>query len=168
MDVKYCMPVIFSLVAAGSWAQARQGGFEGPGRYAIANAASHQAIELDRLDHRSVIQSPPREHDSQRWDIKAAGPELFFIRNAEDGRALDSAGVTGVAECARFNGGETQQWRIEALSDGGILILSRDGRALEVPKEAALSGARLRIAARTGSANQRFSLRRVLKTTKEY
>jgi Ricin-type beta-trefoil lectin domain-like len=170
--VTYRIPVIFicgcALAAEIVWPQARGGGFEGPGRYVISNAESHLVLELDRLNHKAVIQSSVRERDSQRWDIERAGPELFYLRNAENGRALDASGDRSVAICARFNAGTSQQWRLEAAKEGTLQILSSDGRALELPESLTIQGARLQIDERTGRSNQRFILRRVNKPPKEY
>lgn len=159
----YRIPVIFLWALANiAWPQTRQGGLEGPGLYVIISTESHLALELDRLDHRTMIQSPAAERVSQRWDIQRAGPELIYIRNAEEGKALDGPGGISIAHCEQYNGGISQQWRTEPTADGGMLILSTDGRALEI-NEGAFSGSRLRIAAKTGGPNQRFSFRRVNK-----
>jgi hypothetical protein len=162
--VAYCISVIFACAAAGiAWGQPARGGFEGPGRYVITNTDSRKALELDRLDHRTVIQSSLREHDSQRWDIEKAGPDLFYVRNASDGRALEASGANGVAACARFNGGVNQQWRIEPGKEGSALIVSQDGRALEIPEGSSMDGARVRVAEPKGEVHQRFAMRRVRK-----
>jgi hypothetical protein len=161
--MKYCVPVIFLCAALVAWPQTHAGGFEGPGRYVLVNVELRKALELDRVDHRGVILSSPRQDDSQRWDVERAGPEMFYIRNAEDGRALDSASLDGIANCARFDGGVNQQWRLEIGKENSILIVAHDGRALEIPS-AAVNGGRLKIADRTGGAEQRFSLRRVRRT----
>jgi hypothetical protein len=158
--VKYRAPVIFLCAALVAWSQTHGGGFEGPGRYVVVNVESRKALELDRVDHRGVILSSLRQNDSQRWDVERAGPELFYIRNAEDGRALDSSSLDGIANCVRFDGGVNQQWRLEPGKENSIVIVAHDGRALEIPTEG-VSGGRVKIGEKTGGAEQRFSMRRI-------
>jgi hypothetical protein len=158
MGVKYYAYAIFFCAALGVRSQTHAGGFEGPGRYVIVQVESRMALELDRVDHRGVILASPRQNDSQRWDIERAGPELFYIRDAENGRAWDSSGLTGLVNCARFDGGVMQQWRLVAGKENSILIVDRDGRALEVG-----GGSRARLAEQTGLAGQRFVFRRVMR-----
>ncbi len=139
--------------------QTHAGGFEAPGRYVIIHVESRMALELDRVDHRGVVLASPRQNDSQRWDIERAGPELFYVRNVENGRALDSSGPNGMVNCARFDGGVKQQWRLELGKENSILIVGRDGRALTVGE-----GDRLvRVVELPGSGGQRFVFRRVMR-----
>jgi Ricin-type beta-trefoil lectin domain-like len=156
MGVKYYACAIFFCVALAVRSQTHAGGFEGPGRYVIVHVESRLALELDRVDHRGVILASPRQNDSQHWDIERAGPELFYIRSVENGRALDSSGPNGMVNCARFDGGVRQQWRLEAGKENSVLIVGRDGLGLE-------GGGRVRVVEQTGLVGQRFFLRRVMR-----
>jgi hypothetical protein len=140
-----------------------QGGFSGPGRYEITNLQSRRVLDLDRNDQTTVIQFSPRGTDNQTWDI-IPGPEGYvFLRNAMNGYALD-AGGGGRAEPVRgipFNGGPSQQWRLDPGKDGNALIVSRLGRTIDIPDGAARDGIRVQVFDVDGDSNQRFLLRRV-------
>ncbi len=158
--VQRCALVAFVAAAVIARAQNGSAGFEGPARYSIAKPDSNKALELDPIDHSSVLLASARDSDNQSWDIEPAGQGWVYIRSAANGRALEASGNGDrPAMCARFLGGSRQQWRIETTGDGAAVILSRDGRALEFPD--GRSGASARIADRTGSAGQRFVFRRV-------
>lgn len=154
---------IMSCAAAISLPLFGQGGFSGPGRYEITNLQSRRVLDLDRNDQTTVIQFSPRGTDNQTWDI-APGPDGFvYVRNAMNGYALD-AGGGGRAEPVRgipFNGGPSQQWRLEPGKDGNAMIVSRLGRTLDIPDGAARDGIRVQIFDVDGDANQRFTLRRI-------
>src|SRR5215471_14385172 len=99
-----------------SWPLLGQGGFNGPGRYEILNLKSGKVLDLDRNDQTTVIQFSARGTDNQTWDIRPAGGGFFYLRNGMNGFALD-AGRGGKSELVRgipFNGGDSQQWRLEA------------------------------------------------------
>jgi hypothetical protein len=140
-----------------------QGGFNGPGRYEIANLKSSKVLDLDRNDQTTVIQFSPRSTDNQRWDIEPADGGFWFIRNSMNGKALQPARNSNGAElvCARFDRSPDQQWRIQPGKDGNALIISRGGRTMDVPDGSSRDGLHLQIYDLNGDSNQRFLLRRV-------
>jgi hypothetical protein len=130
-----------------------QAGFETAGSFIMVSVPSHKMLRVDKADHRGVLQSSLRA----LWTIEHAGPDQYFIR-ADDGRALDASPGNGDrVECARFNGGTYQRWRIIESGDA-FTILAHDQRALEI--SAASEGARLHLTPRSADPNQRFFLRR--------
>jgi len=140
-----------------------QGGFDGPGRYEITNLKSGRTLTVDRRDQSSVLQFGAREGDDQIWDIRPGPDGFFFLRNGMNGYALD-AGGGGRSEPVRavpFNGGGSQQWRIQPGKDGNPLIISRMGRTLDVPNGSSRDGVRLQVYDQNGDSNQRFIFRRV-------
>jgi hypothetical protein len=139
-----------------------QGGFDGPGRYEIANLKSGRVLDMDRNDRTTVIQFSPRGTDNQRWDIEPAGEGFYFIRNAMNGKALQPSQDAKSAPliCTRFDRSPMQMWRIEPGKDGNALIIARSGRAIDVPDGSNRDGLRLQIYDMNGDSNQRFTLRR--------
>ena len=146
-----------------------QGGFNGPGRYEITNLKSGRVLDLDRNDQTTVIQYSPRGTDNQRWDIEPAEDGSVFIRNAMNGKALQPVrnGNSAQLICARFDRGPDQQWRIQPGKDGNALIVSRNGRTIDVPDGSSRDGLHLQIYDLNGDSNQRFMLRRVAGPTME-
>ena len=140
-----------------------QGGFNGPGRYEIANLKSAKVLDLDRNDQTTVIQFSSRGTDNQRWDVEPADGGFVFFRNSMNGKALQPVRSGNGAEliCARFERSTDQQWRIEAGKDGNALIVSRNGRALDIPDGSSRDGLHVQIYDLNGDSNQRFVLRRV-------
>lgn len=140
-----------------------QGGFNGPGRYEIANVRSGKVIDLDRNNQTSVIQFSARNTDNQQWDIVPAEPGYWFFRNAMNGAALEamdmrnSTPVRGMP----FSGGPSQQWRITPGNDGNALITNRLGKTLDIPNGETRDGARVQTYDVNGEANQRFMFRRL-------
>ena len=160
MTIRY-----FSVLAcvALAWPLLGQGGFEGPGRYEIMNLKSGKVLDLDRNDQTTVIQFSSRGADNQTWDIRPARGGFFYFRNGMNGFALD-AGGGGRSEPVRgvpFNGGDSQQWRVEAGKDGNALIVSRFGRTLDIPDGSSRDGLQVQVYDLNGDSNQRFTLRRV-------
>ncbi|HYL75706.1 MAG TPA: DUF3011 domain-containing protein [Bryobacteraceae bacterium] len=146
-----------------SWTLYGQGGFTGPGRYEITNLKSGRVLDLDRNDQTTVIQFASRGVENQTWDIVPAGRGYVYLRNGMNGYALD-AGRGGRSEWVRgipFNGGPSQQWRIESGKDGNALIVSQFGRTLDVPDGSDREGLQIQVYDLNGDSNQRFILRRV-------
>ena len=152
--------VLFPACAALSLAQ---GGFDGPARYEIANVKSNKVLDLDRNDKTTVMQYSSRGTDNQQWDIEPAESGFWYVRNAMNGKALQPARNGNSAElmCARFDRGRDQQWRIQPGKDGNALIVSRNGRTIEVPDGSNRDGLKMRISDLNGDSNQRFILNRV-------
>jgi hypothetical protein len=139
----------FALVLTGSLALA-QGGFDGPGRYEIANLKSGKVLDLDRIDQTTVIQSSARGTEDQTWDITPAGPGFYFIRNGMNGKALEAARDSSGAPvvCTRFDGNPNQQWRFARGREDNALMISSNGVPIQTYDL-------------SGDANQRFVLRRI-------
>ena len=153
---------VAAVCLLGAWAAWAQGGFDGPGSYEIRNLKSGQALDLDR-DRITLAQNPPRDVATQRWIISPAAPGYFYIRNAATEAALeiikDSNSAPVLAQSREDN--PNQHWRIEAGKDGNALLISRFGKALDVPDGSSREGLRLQIYDRNGDSNQRFTFRRV-------
>src|SRR5579864_8372 len=103
-----------------------QGGFNGPGRYQIANLKSNRLMALDRNDRTTVVQLAPRGDDSESWVLEPGPAGSFFLRSALNGRALQitSNSKSTPVVCASFDGSPAQQWRLEPGKDGNPLIVS--------------------------------------------
>jgi hypothetical protein len=140
-----------------------QGGFNGPGRYEIANVRSGKVLDLDRNNQTGVIQFSSRGTDNQQWDIVPAEPGYWVFRNAMNGAALeamDTRNSTPVRSMP-FTGGPSQQWRIAQANDGNALITNRLGKTLDIPSGQIRDGARVQTYDVNGEANQRFTFRRL-------
>jgi hypothetical protein len=159
--MKTFLPVVVCAVL--SWPLLAQGGFDGPGRYEITNVKSGKVLDLDRNNQTTVIQFSSRGTDNQTWFVRPAGGGYFYLRNGMNGYALDADGggnsvpVQGVP----FNGGASQQWRLDTGKDGNALIVSRMGRGLDIPDGSNRDGVRVQIFNVNGDSNQRFFFRRV-------
>src|SRR5689334_8997518 len=140
-----------------------QGGFDGPGRYEITNERSGKVIDLDRNDQTTVIQFSPRGTDNQTWDVVPANGGYFYIRNGMNGYALEATSDRNSAQLrgAPFNGSPAQQWRIQPGKTGNAVLVSRNGKVVDVPDGTRNDGAHLQIYDSTGDSNQRFTFRRV-------
>jgi len=151
-----------ALAAAPFHAQA-QGGFNGPGRYEVANVHSGKVLDLDRNNQTTVIQFSTRNTDNQQWDIVPAEPGFWFFRNGMSGAALQAMGpgnstpVRGMP----FTGSPEQQWRIAPANDGNALITNRLGKTLDIPNSAMRDGANVNTYDVNGAPNQRFMFRRL-------
>jgi len=140
-----------------------QGGFNGPGRYEIANIRSGKVIDLDRNNQTTVIQFSSRNTDNQQWDITPAATGFWFLRNAMNGAALqamderNSTQVRGMP----FTGGPSQQWRIVPGPDGNAMITNRLGKTLDIPNGQLRDGAQINTYDPNGEPNQRFFFRKL-------
>src|SRR5260221_12307988 len=110
-----------AVVAGAAWTMclpyeaAAQGGFNGPGRYEIANLKSGKVLDLDRNDQTSVIQFSSRGTDNQVWDIVAAGSGFYYFRNTMNGKQLEAYGTgnSTPVRATRSSRGPSQQRRID-------------------------------------------------------
>lgn len=140
-----------------------QGGFNGPGRYEITNVKSGKVLDLDRNDQTTVIQFSSRGTDNQVWDVRAAGSGFYSLVNTMNGNALETIGNRNSTpvRATRFNGGSSQQWRIDSGKNGNGLIVSRLGKTLDIPDGTNSDGARVQIYDSNGDSNQQFTFRQV-------
>ena len=144
-----------------STAALAQVGFNGPGRYEMANVDTGKLVGVDMRDRSSVVQLSTSGAPSVTWEFQPAGRGFFYIRNAFTGgtlQAVSDRNSTPVT-AGRFTGAPNQQWRLEPGKDGNALIVSRSGKVLDVPDGDHRDGVRLQVYDRNGDANQRFVLR---------
>jgi len=139
-----------------------QGGFNGPGRYEIANVRSQKVIDLDRNDRRTVIQFESRHTPNQTWEIRPARGGGYYLINGMDGAALEEVSnrKSSPVEGQRFDGGSRQVWRIESGPDGNAIIVSSSGMALDIPDGSRRDGAKVQVYNRNNDKNQQFVFRR--------
>src|SRR5215831_4198402 len=138
-----------------------QGGFQGPGRYQIRNVETQKPFDLagDRLIQNATTGSP-----SESWDIEPAGLDVFYIRNAVTGCALEFAqdrNGSPILCTSNSNPNPNQRWRLEGANNGTALIISRFRKPIDVPDGTRREGALLQIYDRNGDGNQRFLFARV-------
>jgi beta-barrel assembly-enhancing protease len=140
-----------------------QGGFNGPGRYQITNVKSGKVLDLDRNDQRSVIQFSSRGTDNQMWEIRPAGGNFYTLRSVMNGNALEAMGTRNSTpvQATPYHGRNSQQWLLETAPDGNLLLVSRLGKALDVPDGTGRDGAPIQIYDRNGDSNQQFTLRQI-------
>ena len=149
----------FGLIAA------RAQGTVTQGRYVIEVVASGKALDLRAEDKRSVQQWAAGGGRNQQWDLEDAGDGFFYIRSAENGRALDSAdgrvrdGSAVIVADRRDS--DNQKWKIVDTGNGQYTIISRAGKSLESPAGKREDGVRLQMWGPHGLENQRFRLTRV-------
>jgi hypothetical protein len=150
-------------------------GYFGPGRYEIEVVASGKAVEVDLRDGRTVRQwtavhqgdqpNPPNNLRNQQWDIEDAGGGYVRIKSAETGNALDAEhfnaheGVPVVL--SRPEKEDEQLWRIENAGEGEAKIVSRLGKALDLPDGSHSNGTRLQVFPSNSGDNQKFRFFRV-------
>jgi len=137
-------------------------GFVGKGRYQIQIVASSAYLDL-RLEDRETLQQWSLGGRNQWWDIEDAGQGYVYIRSVENGRVLEAGGSRdGSGVFARdFSGRDHQKWRIVDLGGGQSLIVSGQGKALDLPNGAPDNGTKLQLWSEHRRDNQRFRFNRV-------
>lgn len=139
--------------------------FNGPARYTIQIVSSGKALDLDGRDGESLIQFPPHGQRNQQWDIEDAGGGYYFIRSTENGKALEVMAQRlrdGTPVLVRnFNRSEQQKWRIEPKGNGEFTIISRLGKALDLPGSSNEDNVKMYVWSEHGEPNQRFRFTRV-------
>src|SRR4249919_1360202 len=70
-----------------------QGGFDGQGIYELVNRNSNKVVDLDRNDRSTIVQFDSRGTDNQRWEIRGAPDNFFYIINMMNGQALEAMGI---------------------------------------------------------------------------
>src|SRR5205085_4476406 len=143
--------------------------FNRPARYTIQIVASGKALDLDGRDGESLIQHPPHGQRNQQWDIEDAGSGYFYIRSAENGKALEVAdrrAGDGSAVLGRVpNKSDQQKWRIAPKGNGEFTIVSRLGKALDLPNSSTEDNVKMYVWSERGGPNQRFRFTRVTQQT---
>lgn len=137
-------------------------GFVGKGRYQVQVSASGAYLDL-RLEDRETLQQWSLGGRNQWWDVEDAGQGYVYIRSVENGRVLEAGGSRdGSGVFARdFSGRDNQKWRIVDLGGGQSLIVSRQGKALDLPNGAPDNGTKLQLWSEHRRDNQRFRFNRV-------
>lgn len=166
-SVRRISPIVTLVAATLAWALClpsgvrAQGGFNGPGRYEIANSRSGQVLDLSQNDQASILQVVSTGTDDQRWEIRPADSGYYILRNAMSGMALQAIGGNTSVQAMRFTGDTSQQWRFNTGRNGSALIVSRLGNALETSNGRNSNGTTVRIYAVNGGSNQQFTFRQV-------
>ncbi|MGH9775463.1 MAG: RICIN domain-containing protein [Candidatus Acidiferrales bacterium] len=141
--------ICFSAVGARAGTPNPQEGNVRPGRYEIQSAASNKAVEVDASDGRTVRQWKVNHQVNQRWDIEYAERDYVTIKSAQNGMALDIEGGTARDGAplilAQPSGGDSQLWRLEDAGDGRVSIVSRFGKAVDLPDASRENGTRLQL-----------------------
>ena len=142
-------------------------GYSGPGRYQIESAASGKVLDVDLRDGRTLRQWDASRSNvpNQQWDIEDAGAGFVRIKSAQTGMTLDLA-QPNVHEAVPVSlspvgSVQTQLWRIEDLGQGQVKIISRVGKALDLPDGSRSNGKHFQIFPANGGNNQKFILLRV-------
>jgi hypothetical protein len=144
-------------------------GYVGQGRYRIQILASGSYLDL-RMEDRETLQQWTEGGRNQLWDIEDAGGGFVFVRSAENGRVLEAAGSRdGSQVFARdFTGRDSQRWRIVDLGSGQSMIVSRSGKALDLPNGSPDNGTKMQMWSEHRRDNQRFRLDRVEQQVETY
>lgn len=140
-------------------------GYMGPGRYEIESVASGKVLDLNAGDRRTVQQWSRAHQKNQQWDIVDAGDGYVYIKSAEEGAILDIDGGNardGARVVAvRLDNRDSKMWKIEGAGEGEVRIMSRFGKALDLPQGSRQDGAPLQVWKAAPQDNQRFRLVRV-------
>jgi hypothetical protein len=139
--------------------------FTGPARYSIQNLASGKVLDLRREDGETVQQWTNGYTLNQQWDVVDAGGGFYYLRSAENGKALEVAErrpIDGTAVVARArSASDNQKWRIVDRGNGEFAIISRLGKALDLPYNSPDDGRAMHVWTEHREPNQRFRFTRV-------
>jgi hypothetical protein len=120
-----------------------------PGRYEIECMPSRKVLSVDPRDGHTIRQWDSEHQLNQQWDIEDAGYGYIYIKSALNGMAIDIEGGISKDEAlltlTQPGGGETQLWRIDDAGEGRVMIVSRLGRAVDLPDASTRNGVRLQI-----------------------
>jgi Ricin-type beta-trefoil lectin domain-like len=148
---------LLTLVFGSVTALFAQGGFNGPGRYVIRNVQSRLALDL----RGNELTQSARNSPSQVWILQQVGPDVFTMRNAAAGCALEfDQDRNGSAVHCTNGRSDNQHWRFEPAGNG-VLIISRFRKPLDIPDGSNREGIRVQIYDRNGDSNQRFVMEQV-------
>jgi len=136
-----------------------------PGRYSIEFVVSGKVLDLRREDGSNVQQWAGTlllNKKNQLWDIEDARNGYFYIRSAENGKALTGHGTSNGSTVDAQNLGNLreQQWRFKVLDSGEVIILNRQGPALDLAEGKKDNGAKVYLWQEHDRDNQRFRLKR--------
>ena len=130
-----------------------------------------QVVDLNNSsaeDGASITSWVANNDGNQKWNISGNGDGTYRISSAVTGKVLDISGGTASEGASvvqySWHNGLNQKWYVEYDKDGGFVFESAQNRSfvLEVGASAPSNGAGIRVAEKTGAANQRFSLERTV------
>lgn len=153
--------VAFFASAATPGTPVPQAAYLGPGRYEIQCLGSNKFLTL--ADDGYVRQWNASNSSNQWWDIADAGPGFVSIKSADSGMAMDIEGGASRDEAriivAPQNYSESQMWRLEDQGGGIVRILTRLGKAIELPDDDQHNGTRFMLWKPIEKDAERFRLR---------
>jgi hypothetical protein len=139
-----------------------QNGFNGPGTYEISNARSGQVLDMKQDGQNGIYLVRGANTDAQKWDVSRTDSGYYFLRNETNGAALEVvAGRNTSVQALPYTGNNSQQWTLNAGSNGRTSILSRGGSALEASPSRGRNGAAIQIRSANGNGNQQFTFRQL-------
>ena len=137
--------------------------YGGPGRYDIQSVASNKFMTVVSTEGNYVRQWDAADSTNQWWDIDDAGYGSVVIKSAESGMVLDIEGGAPRDEAkiivAPLNNSESQLWRLEDLGGGLVRIISRLGKAIDLPDDNQRNGVRFMLWRPIDKDVERFRLR---------
>ncbi len=142
-------------------AQAPQGTFNAPGRYEIESVVSGLVLDVSSSNRQTVQQYARNGQTNQQWDIQSADGGYFYIRSADTGKALslaEGSSRDGNHVIVYGQSGSGEQWQIVSAGPAQFQIVSKSGKALDVPNGSREAGTRLQIWSAGGGSNQKFRL----------
>ena len=144
----FVLAVLVVTVAffAAAAAPVPQGSYAGPGRYEIQSLGSNLYLTAESQEGNIVRQWEAANSPKQWWDIEDAGYGYVFIKSADNGMALDIEGGVSRDEARLIvsppANSESQMWRLEDQGGGVVRILTRQGKAIDLPDDNQHRGAR--------------------------
>ena len=140
-----------------------QSAYVGPGRYEIQSVASNKFMTASTTEGNYVRQWEAANSTNQWWDISDAGYGFVIIKSADSGMVLDIEGGAPRDEAkvilAPQNNSDSQVWRIEDLGGGLVRIVSRLGKAIDLPDDSQRNGVRFQLWRPVDKDVERFRLR---------
>jgi hypothetical protein len=139
----------------------QQTGVLRPGLYEIQLVATKRLLVADNSGQ--VVQSNSSNARSRQWEIEEAGNGYYYIRSAETGEVMTVEGRgdegSSIILTSQGRNREGQLWDIRTGPDNGYYFLAPTGRSMDSPSSARYDGGRMHVYKRNGEANQRFWLR---------
>ncbi len=139
--------------------------YSGPGRYEVLNVSSGKSLDSNLQDGRTVRQSAPSHGPNQQWDVEDAGNGYVRIKAAETGLVLDIEGGAARDGAAvilsRPSRSDSQLWKFEDAGEGRLNIISRLGKAIDMPNGSDDNGAVFKLRAPGNHTSEKFRFIRV-------
>jgi len=138
--------------------------FAGKGRYQIRIVASGHYLDLRRENSSTLQQWSGSGALNQQWDVEDAGNGYFYFRSVETGRVLEVTGSrdgSAIVAKGQQTGSDNQKWRVVDTGNGQCAIVSKNGKALDLPNSARNEGQSLQLWSEQRRDNQRFLFTRI-------